>query len=325
MKRYTLFLLMILVAALALCFTTGCGKKDGMDVERINELWQRQVGHIAEFITQMEQVKEEAGAIVAMGAFIRNLDETIPLINEFYAKYPAFLEKVEKEKTGGSELSEGTREKEIAVAKLIAAGMFTESIINLQVNKFKEVEGMKKVLQRLGDTLKKLNLDDALKQDKEAVVQLAKLVSGEIEAGPALQPFLTRLRKAGITSRLKVTMGNIVIMARAIHNFKTDFGYPPRVKELDQLKDYPEFIPKYIKKLLLEDGWGNYLYYKENGTDYWLGSAGSDGKFNGFEQKGMYTELEGSDVVFSNGRFIFAPDMAGAQKQPPAASDTGGQ
>jgi hypothetical protein len=271
------------------------------------------VEHIAEFILQMEKVQEEAGAIVAIGAFIRNIDETIPAINEFYAKYPAFKEKVKKEKEGGAELSPKTREKEQAMAKLIAAGMFTESIVNMQTGKFKELEGMKKVLQRLTDTQKKMNIDDALKKDEEAVAQLSRLVAGEMDAGPKLQPFFKKLRRAGLTSRLKVTMGNILIMARAVHTFKKDYGYPPKVKELDQLKDYPGFIPKYIKKLLLEDAWGNYLYYKENGTDYWLGSAGSDGKFTGFEQKGIYTELEGNDVIFSNGRFVYAPNIAGVR------------
>jgi hypothetical protein len=39
MKKYRLFLLLILVALPAVFFTAGCGKKDDIDVDRINELW----------------------------------------------------------------------------------------------------------------------------------------------------------------------------------------------------------------------------------------------------------------------------------------------
>jgi hypothetical protein len=102
----------------------------------------------------------------------------------------------------------------------------------------------------------------------------------------------------------------------AIESFKAEYSYVPDVVEVDQLKTYGDFVDKYLSRYIkpgqplpLDDGWGNYFSYKSSGNDYWIGSGGSDGYFSGFEQIGVYTNLERSDVIYSNGKFIYSPQF----------------
>ncbi|MCP4221115.1 MAG: hypothetical protein GY765_41180, partial [bacterium] len=62
-----------------------------------------------------------------------------------------------------------------------------------------------------------------------------------------------------------------------------------------------------------KDGWENdYLYLHLSGKDketYFIASAGRDGIFKGWEQKGEYEtkspEDYSQDIIYSNGRFIY--------------------
>jgi len=91
-------------------------------------------------------------------------------------------------------------------------------------------------------------------------------------------------------------------------SFSIDNGKAPEGKTfLYELEK--DLAPFYIKRLPTKDAWGNNFYYKKEAPDtYWIASAGSDGKFDGFAQKGKYTKLEGKDIIFLNGVFEFAPD-----------------
>ncbi len=73
-----------------------------------------------------------------------------------------------------------------------------------------------------------------------------------------------------------------------------------------------------LLKLLLKDAWGNDFYLKTDDKTWWIGSAGSDGQFAGFEQTGEYRHLDekgdddsgGKDIIFSGERgFIYGPEV----------------
>lgn len=308
-RNYSLLLIVILVVTAGLTVTTGCGKKDPVDTEAVGTLWEQQILYIGSFVGKMETVKEEEAAIAAIHAFAENLEETGPQFTRWYAEYPPFMERVKKEMEEDNELSNKTMQRTEALAKLIAVGMFSDSVVKMQVRKFGEVEGMKDGLKRLSTAVTACIPDDTLKSDKEAGKQYDKLVMGEMTGSPKVEAFFTKLRNAALTSRLKITMINMQFMGRAIEAFKKAKGYAPKISDLEELKDYENFVPEFSDKLVLDDAWGNYFYYKADGADYWLAGAGSDGKFLGFEQKGFYTQLENSDLIYSNGRFIFAPRM----------------
>jgi hypothetical protein len=312
MKRNVLFLISILTAGLLI--STGCGERDEIEYDRINELWEQQIVQIDIYVGNMEKVKSAEEAAAAIDTFTRNLDEIIPRFNGLFEKYPAFKVKVEKERAEQGELTSETLKNEEAMAKLIAVGLFTETIVNMGMRKFKDRPVVVEARQRLIEIQKKMKLDDSFKKNVEAGVQYGKLVEGQMTGSPKVEKFFKKLRRASLTSRLKITMRNIFLLGRAIEVFKTDYTYAPKVTELDQLKTYADFVPKYIKALPLEDGWGNYLYYKAEGANYWIGSAGSDGNFRGFAQKGFYTDFEGNDVIYSNGGFICAPNLKGVKR-----------
>jgi len=310
MKLYKPIVLLILVTGILL--VPGCGSKDGIDTDDVNELWENQILGIETLITQLEQAKHTQQVTDAVTAFTRDMEKYIPRFNELYAKYPAFKERVQKQEAEGGELSADTREKKEAMIKLIAVGLFSENIGKIQAQKYKDQADMQEALQKLAEVQSTLYLDETLRNEPEVGVQYNNLVGGQMTGSPKVRPFFEKLRMAGLTSMLKMTIRDMIVMGKAIKTFITDKGYAPKVTELDQLKTYEDFIPRYIKdekSLPLEDAWGNYLYYKAEGSNYWLGSAGSDGEFRGFAQKGSYTEMEGKDVILSNDRFIYFPQF----------------
>ncbi len=319
MKRNALFLFLIFVLIAGLLISTGCKKREEIEYDWVNELWEQQIVQIDTYISNMEKAKDAEETAAAIDTFTQDLDEIIPRFNVLFDKYPAFKEKIKKERAEQGKLTSETRKNEEAMAKLIAVGLFTETIVKMRMRKFKDRPVVVEARQRLIEIQKKMKLDDSFKKDVEAGDQYSKLVAGQMTGSPKVEEFFKKLRRASVTSRLKITMRNIFLLGRAIEAFKSDYTYAPKVTELDQLKTYADFVPKYIKELPLEDGWGNYLYYKEEGANYWIGSAGSDGNFLGFAQKGFYTEFEGTDVIYSNGRFICAPKMGKASKK--AAAD----
>ncbi|MGB9006752.1 MAG: hypothetical protein WCB96_13595 [Candidatus Aminicenantales bacterium] len=59
------------------------------------------------------------------------------------------------------------------------------------------------------------------------------------------------------------------------------------------------------------DAWGNKLLVQidpKNNT-YRIASAGSDGRFLGFDQKGGYSDLAGKDIIFADGVPVFVPKL----------------
>ncbi len=83
----------------------------------------------------------------------------------------------------------------------------------------------------------------------------------------------------------------------AIEDYMTDEYKAPEAASIDELRKLLE--PFYIKKLPMTDHWGNKYYYK-HGTgdqreDYWVASAGADGKFEDFQKVG-------DDIVYHNGQ-----------------------
>lgn len=111
--------------------------------------------------------------------------------------------------------------------------------------------------------------------------------------------------------KIKATMGDMKTMGAAIEDYMTDMYEAPQVDSVQGLKE--KLQPFYIKTLPLKDAWGNEFYYYhgtgENKDTYAIGSAGSDGKFEGFDQKGTYTDYKGKDIIFSNGMFTFYPKV----------------
>ena len=84
----------------------------------------------------------------------------------------------------------------------------------------------------------------------------------------------------------------------------------PEVKSLKELAADPNFVPSFIGELPYLDPWGNeYLYLRPAEGTYRIGSAGSDGVFNGFEQAGNYELQPGKDIIYIWGGFQLWPKL----------------
>ncbi len=92
-------------------------------------------------------------------------------------------------------------------------------------------------------------------------------------------------------------------------------AYAIEVYELEDMKlpeKLSELVPGFIEEeQQLMDAWGNPFHYKidtRNNT-FWLASGGSDGQFQGFDQKGVFFELDGQDIISYDTNFVFQPDF----------------
>ncbi len=91
--------------------------------------------------------------------------------------------------------------------------------------------------------------------------------------------------------------------------YETGKGEYPKVSTIQELKK--QLVPDCINEegFPLKDPWGNDYLYQGGGASFAVASSGSDGKFEGFAQKGTYTELAGKDVIFTHdkprGTYIF--------------------
>jgi len=67
----------------------------------------------------------------------------------------------------------------------------------------------------------------------------------------------------------------------------------------------------YAKEEHMRDAWGRPFHFKADpgGESCWIASAGSDGRFEGFDQKGYYSVLQGKDIIAYDTDFVFAPDF----------------
>lgn len=127
--------------------------------------------------------------------------------------------------------------------------------------------------------------------------------------------------EAGIKEKYRKTVEDLKYFKDAILDYLVDNTNAPKAKTMAELirQDvgnglsftvfYLEQIPE--DQVPLKDPWGNEFLYKHDKRRFWIASAGSDGKFDGFNQTGAYTdsenELEGKDVIVSNNGFLLLP------------------
>ncbi|MCK5793217.1 MAG: tetratricopeptide repeat protein [Anaerolineales bacterium] len=90
--------------------------------------------------------------------------------------------------------------------------------------------------------------------------------------------------------------------------------YSIQVYQMDEMKlpeQLADLAPAFSKEEQLMDAWGKPFHYKidtRNNT-FWLASGGSDGQFQGFDQKGTFVELDGEDIISYDTDFVFQPDF----------------
>lgn len=127
--------------------------------------------------------------------------------------------------------------------------------------------------------------------------------------------------EVGIKEKYQKTMEDLKYFKDALLDYLIDNKNAPKAKSLAELikQDvgnglsftvfYLEQIPD--DQVPLKDPWGNDYLYKFDKRKFRIACAGSDGKFDGFDQTGTYTdseeELEGKDMIVSNNGFLLLP------------------
>ncbi len=128
-----------------------------------------------------------------------------------------------------------------------------------------------------------------------------------IVAAIAIPNLLTAIQKA----KQKSTMGDMKSIGTAVESYMSDNYRAP-----DNLGANSGLEPFHIKRLPLNDGWGNAWGYTVGGITndvYSIGSGGRDGSnaTGSFSTTGTYivNSLAGfdNDIVFSNGTFTYGP------------------
>lgn len=106
--------------------------------------------------------------------------------------------------------------------------------------------------------------------------------------------------------RYVIAMKDLRSIGTAIESYITDEYATPKANSIEELGKI--LSPFHIRKMPVIDPWGNkYLYKKVGKDEYFIASAGSDGIFEGFDQKGKYINTEGKDIIFSNGTYVYCP------------------
>ncbi|MCP4220356.1 MAG: hypothetical protein GY765_37340 [bacterium] len=317
--KFNLFILAV-AALFIISLMPGCGKSEIIDYDEVNQVWEQQIVLVDTYFKAVESSDNAEGIIKAMGAFSKNIDTLAPRFNAILEKYAAFKTKIDKEKADEGQLSPELREKEIGIAKMVATLVFTENLANIKMSRYVEDTNVEAAKKKLLDTIKNIKLEASLKNEEICKEHVNKIARGDITGSAKVEGFFKRLRRANISAKFKITMRNMLFVSTGVARYVMEKGKAPEVSELSQLKTYENFVPAYLKVIPLEDAWGNYLYYKADGKNYWLGSAATDSKFNGFQQQGAYEDFTTRNIVLYNGKFIYAPKAAPEKQQAPPAA-----
>ncbi len=142
------------------------------------------------------------------------------------------------------------------------------------------------------------------------VKRFAGAVLGSLlAAGSASSPHARGQEASSIKAGYRTTIGSMVRIASAMAMRKLDFGTVPKVATMGELKKTLDGA--YTGDCPLRDEWGNEFLYlaAPDASSYRLASAGSDGRFGGFDQKGAWAGFSGEDVILSDAApfWVFAP------------------
>jgi len=119
-----------------------------------------------------------------------------------------------------------------------------------------------------------------------------------------LNSLRTATQPSGLVAKYQETLQRLREIVLAVESFRI---VKDRVPE-----SLAVLVPDYLPKLEEADAWGNKLIvlidFKNN--TYRVASAGSDGRFAGFDQKGEYFDLTGQDIIFADGAPVLVPKVS---------------
>ena len=117
---------------------------------------------------------------------------------------------------------------------------------------------------------------------------------------------------AGAADKLAVTMEQIESIGSAVEAYTADHDKVPKIFSIKELARLLE--PRYIDRCPLKDAWGNKFHYAARSvqtgkgqrySEYWLGSSGASGEFEGFLKHMTNTASNENtgNIIYTNGEF----------------------
>ena len=295
MKKHVVVAFSIMLGISLMLMNTAC-RQERVKFEEAQAIWEQQVMAINAYIDGMSKAGTAQEMVEKIDNFANEIEEMIPRINQLLVKFSA-----DQAKAGKSENE--------TMAKLMAVVRFTENLGKMNIKKYGTDPDVLKAREKLSFTFTNIK-DENLSIEEESIKsEYSNLVEGKITGGEQLEKLSAKLGNASLSSKMKITMAILLSTGRGIQSFINDYEYAPDVKKLDELNYYKNFVPLYMKQLSTKDAWGNDLYYKADGDNFWLGSAGSDGKFEGFDQQGHYSDLAGRDIILTGKEFVYGPKI----------------
>ncbi len=113
-----------------------------------------------------------------------------------------------------------------------------------------------------------------------------------------------------VESKTTDTIKRMQAVGSAVEAYMEDHETAPEVFSIDELARLLE--PRYMEKCPKKDAWGNKFHFTGRNThvendrvypEYWIGSGGISGQFEGFLPYMTGGPKNGNDIVYSNGQF----------------------
>jgi tetratricopeptide (TPR) repeat protein len=158
----------------------------------------------------------------------------------------------------------------------------------------------------LGETVAGRRLLEKIIRDEPDSVQarLAQNDLAALAAGPAGGPSSGVARADDLVAAYRLTMERMKKVLAGVQMYALEYMKLP-----DTIEQMVE--TRYLEAEHARDAWNRPLHFKadpeRNGC--WVASAGSDGKFEGFDQRGGYADLTGRDIVAFDIDFTCAPSF----------------
>lgn len=281
-------------ATLIFLILAGCGGQK-LNVERIHNLLEDQSILIQKYIDGIQTAGRLEDVTDRMDEYLHGIKRLTPDLNLHLS-----IARKSGERLNEAQLS--------ALARMVSALRLMEHLVQMDLKRFGNHSRIKEMREQLIAAYNEIDVTGLPVDDERIRQAYNEMLEGRIQGDGALANLSRQMGRASLTSKLKITMRIMMDLSGALNRYIKEYGFPPKVKSLQDLHLYPQFQP-YFKDLILKDAWGNFLLYQIDGARFWIASAGSDGDFHGFEQQGTYRDFTGRDVILSGERFVLWPDF----------------
>jgi hypothetical protein len=175
-----------------------------------------------------------------------------------------------------------------------------------------KIEVVEKDVKRAVEKVKKLEKIKAMISiDIERIHEVVKEASETTALeGEAASRIAEKLKALNINTHLAFAIGELKVISLAMDSCCQDDLKILLERKGGELENLRDLLHTYKVRIPFKDPWGNPYYYKVDQEDprrIRIASAGKDGKFEGFKEKGIQVSESSDDIILADGRFSLGP------------------